>query len=123
MPSSEDSRFLLNVSLDVITEHEALMNDVYDNEHVPVLLTVPGVISIRRYRRQPLRLAIGGTVREFAFDKEPKYSTLYEIENPDVLTSAAWAKAVEEGRWPEQVRPFTRNRRHTLHELIGSRRK
>jgi hypothetical protein len=34
-----------------------------------------------------------------------------------VLTSDAWAKAVEVGRWPSQVRPYTRNRRHVLRKL------
>ena len=120
MSAIKDSRFLLNVSLDVAAGQEALFNEVYDAEHVPALLAVPGVISIWRYRRRPLKLAIGGAVREFVFDNEPKYTALYEIESPEVLTSDRWARAVETGRWPEQVRPHTRNRRHTLHELIGS---
>jgi hypothetical protein len=34
-----------------------------------------------------------------------------------VLVSPEWAKAVEAGRWPTQVRPFTRNRRHTLYRV------
>ena len=123
MSVSEKTRFLLNVSLDVDTEHESLMNEIYDAEHVPALIEVPGVVAIRRYRRQPLKLSIGGTVREFVFEAEPKYSALYEVESPDVLTSDAWAKAVDLGRWAAQVRPFTRNRRHTLHELIHSQRK
>ena len=40
------------------------------------------------------------------------------LENAEVLTSEAWAKAVEAGRWPSQVRPFTRNRRHVLRKLL-----
>jgi len=35
-----------------------------------------------------------------------------------VLTSPAWDKAVEEGRWPGQVRPHTKNRRHVLLKLM-----
>jgi hypothetical protein len=34
-----------------------------------------------------------------------------------VLVSPEWAEAVEAGRWPTQVRPFTRNRRHTLYRV------
>jgi hypothetical protein len=48
---------------------------------------------------------------------EPKYSAVYELESAEVLTSEAWAKAVDAGRWPGQVRPFTRNRRHVLKKL------
>jgi hypothetical protein len=29
----------------------------------------------------------------------------------------AWAEAVELGRWPSQVPPYTRNRRHTLSQI------
>ena len=38
-------------------------------------------------------------------------------DGPHVLTSPQWAKAVEAGRWPSQVRPFTRNRRHVLYRI------
>jgi hypothetical protein len=36
-----------------------------------------------------------------------------------VLTSEAWAKVVDAGRWPGDVRPFTKNRRHVLYRRIG----
>jgi hypothetical protein len=35
------------------------------------------------------------------------------------LLYAGWAKAVDAGRWPTHVRPFTRNRRHVLKKLDG----
>jgi hypothetical protein len=44
----------------------------------------------------------------------PRFHALYELESPEVLLSPAWAKAVEEGRWPAQVRPHTSNRRHLM---------
>ena len=68
-------------------------------------------------------MALGGTVKEMVSEGEPVYSALYEIESPEVLVSQAWAEAVEAGRWPAEVRPFTRNRRHTLYELMNSQRK
>ena len=49
---------------------------------------------------------------------EPRHSAVYEIESPDVLTSDAWAKAVDAGRWPTEVRPYTHNRRHVLRKLV-----
>ena len=52
------------------------------------------------------------------FDDEPRYQALYEVESPEVLLSDSWGEAVELGRWPEQVRPYTRNRRHILTERI-----
>ena len=29
-----------------------------------------------------------------------------------------WAKAVDAGRWPTEVRPYTHNRRHVLRKLV-----
>jgi hypothetical protein len=48
----------------------------------------------------------------------PRYTAIYELESPDVLVSDAWARAVEAGRWPEEVRPFTTNRRFVLSRVI-----
>jgi hypothetical protein len=85
---------------------------------VPSLLTVPGVVAVSRYELQPLTMSIGGQLKTIVIDHAPKYGALYEIESPEVLISEAWAKAVEQGRWPAQVRPHTRNRQHTLYRRI-----
>jgi len=49
--------------------------------------------------------------------KGPVYSAVYELDSPDVLTSPQWAAAVEAGRWPTAVRPYTRNRHHALFKV------
>jgi hypothetical protein len=48
----------------------------------------------------------------------PTYTAIYEIDTPDVLTSAAWADASELGRWPTEVRPFTTNRHHIVRKVL-----
>ena len=111
------TRFLFTAAMDVDPEKEALFNEVYDTEHIPELLKVPGVLAVQRYTLVPLKLSIGGEVKTIVAEGEPKYSALYELESAEVLTSAAWAKAVEAGRWAAQVRPYTRNRRHTLRRV------
>ena len=112
------TRYVFIASMDVAPEKEALFNEVYDREHVPSLLTVPGVVAVSRYELQPLTMSIGGQLKTIVIDHAPKYGALYEIESPEVLISEAWAKAVEQGRWPAQVRPHTRNRQHTLYRRI-----
>ena len=111
------AKFLFIASMDVDPAKEALFNEVYDTEHVPELLKVPGVLSIRRAVSVPLTMFIGGEKKTLVAEGEPRYSAYYELESAEVLTSAAWAAAVEKGRWPAQVRPHTRNRRHTLRKL------
>ncbi|MEQ1880208.1 MAG: hypothetical protein ABL878_04475 [Burkholderiales bacterium] len=115
------ARYVFIASMDVEPAKEALFNEVYDTEHIPNLLKVPGVLSVKRYTNEPLTLCIGGEKKKIVAEGEPRYSAVYELESPEVLVSAAWTKAVEAGRWPAEVRPFTRNRRHVLRKLMEER--
>ncbi len=104
--------------MDVDPAKDALFNEVYDREHVPTILKVPGVISALRFKRRPLEMIIGGERKKIVIEGEPTYTALYELENPSVLVSPEFAKAVELGRWPGEVRPFTKNRKHFMWEKI-----
>jgi len=114
-----DTRYLFAAAMDVDPAREALFHEVYDREHVPALLRVPGVRGAARFVAREGRLVVGGELRPLAVGDQPKYLALYELDHPDVLVSPAWAAAVEAGRWPAEVRPFTRNRRHALWERLG----
>ena len=111
------SKYVFMVSMDVATEKEALFNEVYDREHIPNLLAVPGVLGVLRAKSQPFAVSIGGERKEMPAGN-PSYTAIYELESPEVLVSEAWAQAVEAGRWPHEVRPFTSNRRHVLARVI-----
>jgi hypothetical protein len=115
---AKKAKYLFVASMDVDPAKEALFNEVYDTEHIPALLKVPGVLSVRRGVGEPLTMFLGGEKKTIVAEGEPRYSAYYELESAEVLTSEAWAKAVETGRWPSQVRPFTRNRRHVLRKLL-----
>lgn len=114
---AQRSKYLFIASMDVDPQQEALFHEVYNTEHCPTLSKVPGVVAIARFETQPLQIAMGGETHTIVIENEPKFQAMYELESPDVLTSDAWAEAVEEGRWPEQVRPYTKNRRHVLLKL------
>jgi hypothetical protein len=109
------SRFVLIGSMDVDPAYEALFNEVYDSEHIPHLLTVPGVRSVARFKGLPFELAIADGIKEIPAPS-PIYTAIYEIDHPDVPKSAEWAKAVEAGRWASEVRPHTRNRHHAVYQ-------
>ena len=113
------ANYLFTASMDVDADKEALFNEVYDSEHIPTILKVPGVISAKRYKIEPLTMIIGGEKKTIVMEGEPKYMAVYELESAEVLVGEGWAKAVDSGRWPSQVRPYTRNRRHVLRKLIG----
>ena len=110
------AKYLFVASMDVDPDKEALFHEVYDTEHVPNLLKVPGVHAVARLEGEPFAMSIGGEERKVAHEGA-RHSAVYEIDGPQVLVSSEWAKAVEAGRWPSHVRPFTRNRRHALYRV------
>ncbi len=80
---------LLMVRTNGPAEGEEKWNAWYNTHHVANRLNIPGFISVRRY---------------IAIDGEPKYITLYEIENIDVLTSEPYLKLRE---WEASLSPQT----------------
>jgi hypothetical protein len=111
-------KYLFIVSMDVAKDKEALFNEVYDTEHVPLLSKVPGVIAVTRMKTEPAAFNLGGERKLLDGGGEPTYVAIYELESPAVLLSEEWREAAEKGRWPAEVRPFTSNRRHIVRKVI-----
>lgn len=112
------TQYIFIVSMDVAPEKERLFNEVYDREHVPNLLKVPGVRSVTRLCTEPASLNIGGETKRLTGAGAPRYMAIYEIDSPNVLTSTAWAEASELGRWATEVRPYTSNRYHIVRKVM-----
>jgi hypothetical protein len=110
-----ESAYVLVVSMDVERGHEDEFNEVYDSEHIPYLLEVPGVRAARRMKGEAFSMSLGGEIKEMPTPR-PVWSAVYEIDSPDVLTSDAWKEAVERGRWPS-VRPYTSNRSAAVYKV------
>jgi len=93
------------VQMDVPAALEAEFNRIYDEDHVPTILTVPGVRSCARYRLDH------STVSDM-----PRYLAIYEVDDDAVIDSPAWTEASDKGEWKPKVRPHTTNRRHSVLE-------
>ena len=113
------AKWIFTAAMDVDPAKEAVFNEVYDQEHVPIISKVPGVLSVTRLKLDTLRMTMGGETKVMDPQGAPRYAAVSELESPEVLTSAAFAKAVDAGRWPKEVRPFCRNRHHTLYRVMG----
>lgn len=94
------------VMMDVEPHREALFNDLYDNEHLPLLLKLPGCVNAVRYRT-----AAAG---------EPRYLCAYEVERTDLPMSKVWNDTSDIGRWKPEVRPYTYNKRYIVSERVVS---
>jgi len=98
-------KYFFIVSMNVKLEYEDLFNEVYDTEHVPYLLEVPGVQKVYRGRGLPFSFSIGGET-----------IAIYELDSPEVVNSDEWSVAVEKGRWGTHVREHTSERSHFMYE-------
>ncbi len=79
MPESIHAPFIYMVQMDIPTAHEADFNRIYDTEHVPEILKVPGVRGCTRY-------ALEKTNKEGM----ARYLALYEMDAANVMESPAW---------------------------------
>lgn len=111
------AKYLFIVSMDVEPAKDAVFNEVYE-EHIGFVLKVPGVRGARRAKTEAAAVMIGGEKKPLTGEGEPAYTAIYELDSPDVLLSKAWQEAVEAGRWPTEVRPYTKNRRHVLRKVL-----
>jgi hypothetical protein len=98
--------YLLMVALETDDEHDAELNDWYDNEHLAALQSVPGCYTAKRYQ---------ATSPAQGF---PKNLAIYELDAPEVRTSDAWRKAADT-EWTLRMRAlFLPNRSDTMGQLI-----
>ena len=112
------AKYLFIVAMDVAKDKEALFNEVYDKEHVPLLNKVPGVRGVTRLKTEPAAFNIGGERKTLDGAGMAHYVAIYELDSPDVLLSKEWAEAGEKGRWAKEVRPHTHNRHHVVRKVI-----
>ena len=106
------------VSMDVKEEFENLFNEVYDKEHIPELLKVPGVEWVTRLKLEPGEMMIAGQSKSLNTDGVAKYLAAYGLSDPKAISSKEWDLAGEKGRWLIEVRPHTLNRSHVLRKVI-----
>jgi hypothetical protein len=84
---------------DIIVEY----NEWYDREHLPRLVTVPGVIRARRYT------AVSGS---------PRYLTAYELTDPAAFESPQGLQA-RKTPWTAKMRSLFQNTRRRMCKLIA----
>jgi hypothetical protein len=98
-----DAPWLYLVHTDIPDDIAGEYNAWYDEEHLPRLASVPGVMRARRYA------AVSGP--------GPRYLTAYEIAAPEVWESPA-AHAARKTPWTEKMRSLFRNTRRRMCRLV-----
>ena len=109
------SKYIFIVSMNIKSEFEELFNEVYDKEHIPYLLKVPGVNKVTRGKGVPFLFSMAGNTKKMDPPNQ-KFVAMYEIDNTDVVKSSDWSIAVEKGRWSNEVRQHTSERTHFMYK-------
>ncbi len=100
--------YIYVVQMDIPAELEAEFNRIYDEDHVPTILKVPGVRSCTRYR-----------LDHSTVPTMPRYLAIYECDSAEVIDSPAWTEASDLGEWKPKIRPHTTNRQHSVFRRIA----
>ena len=102
------SDYIYHVQMDIPVELEEDFNRIYDTQHVPNILKVPGVSSCTRYK-----LEAGDT------EGVAKYLAIYGMDTPDLPSTEAWKTASDKGDWITLIRPFASNRSRIVYKSIS----
>ena len=102
--------FFYMVTFEIDPKDEKDFNEIYDTEHIPNILQVPGVHQVIRLR-----------------DAEPtaqgwlQYSALYLIDKPDLPSTPEWRAKSDIGRWAPVIRPRVKSRSQRLGATVANR--
>ena len=100
--SQTDTPWLYIVHTDIPDDIVDEYNAWYDNEHLPRLVTVPGVIRARRYS------AVSGS---------PRYLTAYELTDANAFESPEGLQA-RKTPWTAKMRSLFQNTRRRMCKLV-----
>ena len=76
--------------MNIAPEHEADFNAWYNQEHLPALSAVPGVLAARRYHGNA--------------QSSHNYAAIYHLTDPGVTQGDAW-KAAASSPWTDRLKP------------------
>jgi hypothetical protein len=91
--------FCMMISFEIAPEDEAEFNEIYDNDHIPNILKLKGVVEVIRFK-----------------DSAPNekgllvYSALYLLAQENLHQTPEWKQLSDAGRWAPVIRPKIRSR-------------
>jgi len=96
------------VTFEIAPEDEAVFNEIYDAEHVPNIMRVPGVLGCVRFKdAHPSERAL------------LVYSAIYFLDREGVQEGASWKAASDTGRWATVIRPRLRSRQRRAGPIVA----
>lgn len=97
--SAGTAPFCMMITFEIAPGDEAEFNDIYDNDHIPNILKLEGVLEIIRFR--------DATPNE---QGHLVYSAIYFLARENLHLTPEWTALSDLGRWAPVIRPKVKSR-------------
>ena len=100
--------FCMMITFEIAPEDESEFNDIYDNDHIPNILKLKGVVEVIRFK-----------------DSAPNekgllvYSALYLLARENLHQTPQWRELSDLGRWAPVMRPKVKSRARRAGPLVA----
>lgn len=112
-PSREPrGRAVLHITVEVEPAYNEAFLDWYVGEHVPAMLSAPGMVGVRRFENASVDAA--GRLGEGEF----RYLTLYEMEDASVVSRPETIEAAVRSACPAALEPHRRSTHEVYEEFV-----
>ena len=91
--------YCMMITFEIAPADEPEFNDIYDNDHIPNIMKLPGVLEIIRFR--------DASPNEKGF---LVYSAIYFLAKENLHETPEWKKLSDLGRWGPVIRPKVKSR-------------
>ena len=100
-------QYIFFILLGIPAELEVKFNTVYDTDHLPHMVQIPGVRDCTRYKL------------EWSDNSDMlPYLALYHIADPELPRSEVWKKYGAMGRWSSEIRSHVTARRNGVYQQL-----
>ena len=106
-------RYLFFAEMTPGANQREAFDQTYD-EHLTQLTSVPGIDIAARAWVADGAVVIGGAEHPLAAPPEAHHVALYGLDDPEVLVSNEWRRAVDAGSWADSTRARTDKRQHRI---------
>ena len=100
--------FCMTITFEIDPADEIHFNDVYDNDHVPTIMKLPGMLEVIRDR--------DAKASEKGF---LVYTALYLYSTENLHETPEWKVLSDQGRWAPDIRPKLKSRARRAGPVIA----
>lgn len=107
-----EAPYCMMITFEIEPKDEAEFNDIYDNDHVPNIMKLPGVTEVLRFREA------GPNAKGYLV-----YTAVYMMATENLHLTPEWTVLSDLGRWAPVIRPKVKSRTRSTGPVVARFRK